>query len=62
MNPRESGHEVRVLGAGIPYTLSERHEDNDVPTFWPQRGEDGLGCRVRVYGLGFTGKGSRSWV
>ena len=33
-NPRKLEHECRMIRAGIPYTLPEGREDNDVPTFW----------------------------
>ena len=31
---RKLEHGFRRISAGIPYTLPDRHEDNDVPTFW----------------------------
>ena len=34
MNPRKFEHGLRMIHAGIPYTLPLGHEDNDVPTFW----------------------------
>ena len=34
MNPRKLECGFRVMSAGIPYTLPEGHEDNDVETFW----------------------------
>ena len=34
VNPRKLEHRLRMILAGIPYTLLEGHEDNDVPTFW----------------------------
>ena len=33
-DPRKFQHEFGMISAAIPYTLADRHEDNDVPTFW----------------------------
>ena len=33
MSHRKLEHGFRMIRAGIPYTLPEGHEENDVPTF-----------------------------
>ena len=36
VNPRklEQGSRLRMINAGIPYTVPYGHEENDVPIFW----------------------------
>ena len=34
VNPRKLEHGFRMISAGIPYTLPQGQEENDVPTFW----------------------------
>ena len=34
VKPRKLQHGFRMVLAGIPYTLPDGREENDVPTFW----------------------------